>query len=160
MKNTTRRDITAMKTDAAKKITKSATQDIQLTSMNNTGKDKSKVNFYKENCQNQAISIKEKRPKYLNILTRTEVSIIFKGRTRMIQVKQNYKNKYKDSTCRGCGQEQENQNHVLNECHGIHKDEQNKVSMEELFNNTLSKEQLQDLAKKLTYSEREINKHT
>ena len=78
----------------------------------------------------------------------------------MIQEKQNYKNKYKDSTCRGCGQEQENQNHVLNECQGIHKDEQNKVSMEELFNNTLSKEQLQDLAKKLIYSEKEINKPT
>ena len=53
---------------------------------------------------------------YTNVLDRRTTSIIFKTRTRMIDVKANYKNKYKDQTCRLCKKENETQQHILTEC--------------------------------------------
>ena len=53
---------------------------------------------------------------YTNVLDRKTTSTIFKTRTRMIDVKANYKNKYKDQTCRLCKKENETQQHILTEC--------------------------------------------
>ena len=53
---------------------------------------------------------------YTNVLDRKTASTIFKTRTRMIDVKANYKNKYKDQICRLCKKENETQQHVLTEC--------------------------------------------
>ena len=78
----------------------------------------------------------------------------------MLQVKQNYKNKYKDLVCRGCGQEEETQDHILQECIQIHEDEHTKTTINELFNNSLSTEELQKLAKKLQTAENKINNTT
>ena len=50
------------------------------------------------------------------VLDRRTTRIIFKTRTRMIDVKANYKNKYKDQTCRLCKKENETQQHLLTEC--------------------------------------------
>ena len=41
-----------------------------------------------------------KRAKYMDKLTRNQVSTIFKARARMLEVKANYKNKYPDKACR------------------------------------------------------------
>ena len=120
--------------------------------MTTAGSEKSKVKFYIENRTNN-----EKRPTYLDILTRSEVSTIFRARTRMLNVKTNYKNKYKDTTCRGCGQQEETQDHVLNECNKIHKDNSTKTPLDELFDNTLTKEKLTQLAKKINTTEEAIN---
>jgi hypothetical protein len=54
-----------------------------------------------------------KRPTYLSTLNRFQASHIFKARTRMIPVKNNFRNQYKDMLCRGCKAEIETQDHVL-----------------------------------------------
>ncbi len=73
------------------------------------------------------------RPAYMNTLTRHEVSTIFKARTRMIDVKNNFRGKYKDTTCRMCKNQLENQEHVLTECHNIHKDNTTKIYTNDIF---------------------------
>ena len=54
-----------------------------------------------------------KRSKYMDKLTRNQVSTVFKARARMLEVKANYINKYPDKTCKICHQEEETQDHVL-----------------------------------------------
>ena len=46
-------------------------------------------------------------------LNRYQVSTIFKARTRMLNVKNNFTGKYNDNICRGCGITEETQEHVL-----------------------------------------------
>ncbi len=41
-----------------------------------------------------------------------QISLLFKARTRMLDVKNNFRNKYKDNNCRRCGQTLETQKHV------------------------------------------------
>ena len=57
---------------------------------------------------------------YMNKLTRMEASTIFKARTRMLDVKNNYRGKHNNVTCRKCGETTETQEHILDECKGIH----------------------------------------
>ena len=67
-------------------------------------------------------------------LSKKEASTIFKARTRMIKVKSNYKNMFKNNlNCRACGQAEETQEHILNQCHKIHSNNQNKVKSEDFF---------------------------
>ncbi len=48
------------------------------------------------------------RKKYMSKLSRNQVSKIFQTRTRMLNVKDNYRNKYKNNLgCRACGQSSE-----------------------------------------------------
>lgn len=60
--------------------------------------------------------LRNEKATYTNTLTREQTSIIFKARNRMIDVKDNYKNKYSDNVCRLCKQTAETQRHVLEEC--------------------------------------------
>ena len=72
--------------------------------------------------------------KYLMELSKKEASLIFKARTRMIKVKSNYKNMFKNNlNCRACGQAEESQEHILNQCHKIHSNNQRKVKSEDFF---------------------------
>ena len=61
--------------------------------LDNSGKDKSKVKYYMSNTGDKKLG---KRAQYLDKLTRQEASAIFNARTRMLKVKANYKNKYRD----------------------------------------------------------------
>ena len=70
--------------------------------------------------------------KYINKLNRTETSIIFKARTRMIDTKTNYRGKYQDTICRHCKKDQETQEHILEQCDIIHPNSRNKVTKQEL----------------------------
>ncbi len=79
-----------------------------------------------------------KRPKYMNKLTRREASTIFKARTRMLDVKNNFKGKYRDRKCRKCNCDNETQEHILQECRGIHTDEQTKVKTPDLFSEDIT----------------------
>ena len=45
----------------------------------------------------------QKRPNYMEKLTRPQVSVIFKARSRMLPVKNNFRNKHQTQTCRACG---------------------------------------------------------
>ena len=64
--------------------------------------------------------VPEEPAKYMNKLTRKQASTIFKTRTRMIKVKNNYRNGYTDLTCRACKSTTETQIHVLRECQVLH----------------------------------------
>ena len=78
------------------------------------------------------------RIKYLSNLTRDETSIIFTARTRMISVKANYKNMFKnDMKCRACGHPLETQNHTFNECKTIHENNSTKVTTKEIFTDNI-----------------------
>ena len=93
--------------------------------------NKSKVKY---NLDGRNINWKTgKQPNYMKKLTRNEVSTIFKTRSRMLEVKGNYKKKYPNQICRGCNKEEETQNHVLEQCTGIHQTEGTKVTIEEIF---------------------------
>ena len=53
----------------------------------------------------------------------------------MLEVKYNYKNKFKKTglVCRACKKEQETQNHILNECPILHKTNATKVYKQDFF---------------------------
>ncbi len=72
-------------------------------------------------------------PPYMKHMTRNQASVIFKARTKMIECKGNYKNKYKDNNlkCRFCEITEESQNHVLEECNKLHIYEQTKITTDE-----------------------------
>ena len=57
---------------------------------------------------------------YMPKLDRTDTSMIFKSRRGMIDVKNNFRNKYTNDTCRKCNQTQETQEHILESCPKIH----------------------------------------
>ena len=78
--------------------------------------------------------------KYLKKLTRYQASTIFKARSRMLAIKDNFKTQYRNNmTCRACGLSDETQTHVLEECLEIHRDDTTKVSTNEIFNNDILK---------------------
>ena len=60
--------------------------------------------------------IPTQRPEYMNKLTRKQCHSIIKARSRMIPCKINQRNRYSDTTCRFCEQEEENQTHLFNNC--------------------------------------------
>ena len=93
-------------------------------------KTKSKINFLLTNkIQWEA----QKRPEYMNKLNREHISNIFKARTRMLDIKNNFRSKYTDLKCRGCGQSDETQEHILETCTKIHVDNDHKVNLQEIF---------------------------
>ena len=91
---------------------------------------KSKVHFLVQGTKNRTIGT---RPEYMNSLNRYQVSTIFKARTRMLDTKNNFRGKYNNITCRGCGANDETQAHVLNECRTLHQQPGTKVTEEEIF---------------------------
>ena len=97
--------------------------------------NKSKMTYFLEGKMGW---IPGKRAEYMNELTRKQTSLIFKARTRMIKVKGNYKNGHPDLTCRMCGEREESQVHILEECPEMHKDNAIKVPKHQLFNENTS----------------------
>ena len=60
--------------------------------------------------------IPQRRAVYLKMMTRKQCSNIIKVRTRMLTVKSNYGDRYKNKTCRLCQEEEETQKPILSEC--------------------------------------------
>ena len=85
---------------------------------------------------------------YMNKLSRMEASTIFKARTRMLDVKINYRGKYNDVICRKCGEPTETQEHILDECKGIHTNNTSKVNKTDIFCNDHT--ELRDTVNKIT----------
>ena len=73
------------------------------------------------------------RPKYMNILSRNNCSIMFQARTRMLKIKNNYRNMYRDNICRKCNKEEETQEHILEICPEIHVDNTTKITNDFIF---------------------------
>ena len=103
----------------------------------NTAKDtKSKVNHLITGHQNEWKATN--RQVYMNQLNRFQASSIFKARTRMIDVKNNFRGKYQNLRCRGCGQSDETQDHVLMTCTGIHTNDDTKIQTNEIFTDNIT----------------------
>ncbi len=67
-------------------------------------------------------------------LTKNQASIIFQQRTRMLKVKNNYKNGQNNLLCRMCTTTGETQQHIREECQGLYQDDSTKVTKRDLFN--------------------------
>ncbi len=87
------------------------------------------------------------RPIYISKPTRHQVSTIFQGRKRMLKVKNNCKKGEKDVLCIICKTTDETQQHILEECWGLHPDDLTKVTKEDLFNDKIPK--LTEIAKQI-----------
>jgi len=96
------------------------------------GQDKSKVKYLTEGKQEWKPM---ERQRYLNELSRTKASIIFQARTRMLDIKNNFRNKYPSLKCRRCDAADETQEHVLETCKSLHPDPSHSVKKEEIFSN-------------------------
>ena len=74
--------------------------------------------------------------KYMLKLNRFDLSTIFKAKARMLDVKANFKNKYKDDLkCRICKIEEETQIHILQHCPELHKDDSLKITYDDIYEN-------------------------
>ena len=118
------------KINTVKKAVKKVTMEYFKTKMENDAKDKSKVQHL---IQGKKEWKPDTRSKCYKNLCRIDCSTIFKARTRMLDIKNNYRNKYKDLTCRACKKEPETQEHVMEKCSTIHKDPTTTVPNEDLF---------------------------
>lgn len=67
-----------------------------------------------------------RRREYMNKLTRKQTSALFKARTRMLDVKNNFRGKYPDTERRMCKREIETQKHILEECSAMHTSDESK----------------------------------
>ena len=98
---------------------------------NTEGQNKSKFKFLTTNSETR----RSGKPSYLYKLPKEQARAIFMARTRMIKVKTNYKNMYPNTICRGCGQTEETQQHVLEECTSIHTQDTLKTPTNQVFSN-------------------------
>ena len=64
-------------------------------------------------CLNQ-YKAKIKHERYMDILQQKQARILFKLRTRMISVRNNFKNKYEDLMCPRCKKEIDDEKHLQN----------------------------------------------
>ena len=97
-----------------KEMNKTKMREEFKTRINKTAQHKSKMQYYYEGIQNEWTP--GKTANYMRKLTRNEASIIFQARTRMLKLKDNYKNGNTNLTCRICEKEEETQKHALEEC--------------------------------------------
>ena len=111
-------DLTGSKEKAKHEINRSVFLQF-WKKMTKDREEKSKLQFF----LNGKVEWKPEEPaKYMKKLTRKQASTIFKARTRMLKIKNNYKNGFPDLICRACSVENETQNHVLYECKKLHPD--------------------------------------
>ena len=102
--------------------------------LDHTSRNKSKVKHMKNRTENYDIM----RKPYLNKMNRKQASLIFKARTRMIEVKHNFRNKYVNNMdCRKCFIHEETQDHILNECPVIHYNDNLKIANGDIFKNNV-----------------------
>ena len=99
-------------------------------------------------CLNQC-KAKIKRERYMDILQQKQGRILFKLRTRMISVRNNFKNKYEDLMCPKCKKEIDDEKHLFTKCEKL-ANMQNKYNINypnEVLNEGLSKERMIKIAK-------------
>ena len=105
---------------SSRKILKQKAKGHHNNNLTITGSDKSKIKFLKEGYKGHANKTVGTNRNYMKLLTRNQCSTIFKARTRMIKVKDNYKNAHKTVECRLCKKTPETQQHILEECETVH----------------------------------------
>ena len=122
--------------EQAKQNIKRKTQQKFVENIETSGRNKSKVRHL---LDNRTEEWKPGKPaEYMTKMTRKQVSLIFKARTRMLDIKDNFRNKSSNNTCRACSKENETQEHILNQCPAIHTDDKLKVNKEDLQSNNIT----------------------
>ena len=116
------------KKPALRKILQGKATQILTEKLTKTAENKSKMQYYKEGKIHWKAG---QRSQYLNKLNRNLCSTIFKARTRMINVKANYKSTHEDMKCRLCELKEETQIHILEECEELN--EYQKVTKHMIF---------------------------
>ena len=99
-------------------------------------------------CLNQ-YKAKIKRERYMDILQQERVRVLFKVRTQMISVRNNFKNKYEDLMCPKCKKEIDDEKHLFTKYEKL-ANMQNKYNINypnEVLNEGLSKERMIKIAK-------------
>ena len=90
------------------------------------------------------------KEKYMSKLSRSEVPTIFKLRTKMIHLKNNFRNIYKhDILCPRCKKQQDVEEHLFGNCEKL-KDlyiKYNILEYEEVFKNNITIERLKQIVK-------------
>ena len=102
--------------------------------INKTCDSKSKVKYLMDRKQKSDT----RRPMYMNSLHKNNAKFIFLYRSRMLDVKNNYRNAYKDNICRWCAKEEETQEHILEICESFPID-RNNVKTADVFSEDCSK---------------------
>ena len=116
-----------------KELTKTKIKQDFKMRINTEMEDKSKMNYFMEGKKDWEPM---KSAEYTQKLPRSQVSTIFKARTRMIKVRSNYKNGNKEHKCRLCKNHEETQQHVMEECEKINEKCQ-KVTKDMIFNENI-----------------------
>ena len=138
--------------EQVKRIVESKIQSTMINTLSKDGESKSKVQHLIQNKQEAWIP--GTPAEYMRELTRNQTSIIFKARTRMLKVKNNFRKMSETNTCRMCNKDCETQQHILAECPELHNNESTKTSLTEIFSKdipTLKKasQKIQDTMGKL-----------
>ena len=139
-----------------KQLVKEENEQKFLEIIEKEANNKTKVAHWKEMKQ----SIKPgERPRYMEKLTRKQCRIIFKIRSRMLQVKENMANNQENLQCRMCGEHPKTQRHIIEDCQKIKEKLENNrtptIRYEEIFNDE-DIENLEKIAKQLIEIEKEI----
>ena len=139
----------------SKKTIDNMAREFMMKQLKETSKGKSKITHLLEY---RAQAIEGKRMDYLNKLSRIEVSAIFRARTRMIKVRNNYKAGLSTLQCRACRLTNETQKHVFEECPVLHSNnKESKINSNELVEN--DKTALKRTAWKIIRIEKRINEY-
>ena len=114
------------------------------------GNNKSKVQYLKQGIGDWKPGV---RAAYMEKLNRDDSSTIFQARTRMLRVKNNYRNKYRDNICRMCGSEEETQEHILEMCEQNCRE--NTICMNYIFSDDIRT--LKEVARKIRMTIQRLN---
>lgn len=96
-------------------------------------REKSKVKHWFERTDMNKLKT---RKEYLNKLTRNQCNIIIKARTRMLPLRTNQRGSNKDQKCRLCGEHEETQRHVIQDCKEIKQKIQVNFEYDDIFKET------------------------
>ncbi len=125
------------KKDALKREVKRKQNEKFMELLQEEAQQKSKTKHYMENTE--AIQ-PGKRPPYMNHCTRKQCETIIRTRSRMLEVKANYKGNHLDTKCRYCDEEEEDQEHILSKCKKVKEITGKDIKYDKMFKNNCTKE--------------------
>ena len=147
--NITEEDFLINNVETFKKTIKQKTNNKLKNKLQNEAESRSKMIYYLEGKDNWKIN---DRPEYMNKMNRKQTGIIFRARTRMLDIKGNFPGKYQNNICRACTLEEETQKHVLEECIELNSTAY-PITKEMIFDNNIIK--LQEITREI---ERKMSK--
>ena len=141
--NITEEDFLINNVDTFKKTVKQKTNNRFQNKLQNEAESRSKMIYYLEGKENWKIN---DRPEYMNKMNRKQTGIIFRARTRMLDIKGNFPGKYQNNICRACTLVEETQKHILEECIELNSTSY-PITKEMIFDNNIIK--LQEITREI-----------